>query len=71
MSGDVERRTDRLEGQIGTSHGSWCECEGGRRVVYIRDGEAEPAPEVCARCGKPMRTTYVRTQVVMRRGAEA
>ncbi len=71
MAGDVERRTDRLEGRMGTSGGPWCACEGGRRVVYVRDGEAEPAPEVCLRCGKPMRTTYVRTQVVMRRGAEA
>jgi hypothetical protein len=65
MSGDVERRTDRLEGQIGTSRGPWCACEGGKRVVYVRDGEAEPdAPEVCPRCGRLMRTTYVRTRTV-------
>ncbi len=71
MSGDVERRTDRLEGQIGTAPGPWCTCEGGKRIAYVRAGEAEPSPEVCPRCGRPMRTTYVRTQVVMRRGAEA
>ncbi len=71
MSGDVARRVGGLERRRGTSRGPWCACEGGRRVVYIRDGEAEPPAEVCARCGKPMRTTYVRTQVVMRRGAEA
>ncbi len=64
MARDVERRTDRLEGRMGTSPGPWCECEGGRRVVYVRDGETEPPPEVCPVCGKPMRTTYVRTHVV-------
>ncbi len=68
MAGDVERRTDRLEGRMGTSRGPWCECADGRRVVYVRDGEAEPVPEVCARCGKPIRTTYVRTRVVKREG---
>ena len=62
--GNVERRVEGLERATGTSRGPWCACEGGKRVVYVRDGEAEPAPEVCARCGKPMRTTYVRTRVV-------
>jgi len=71
MAGNVERRVGGLEGRIGTSGGPMCACADGARVVLVKAGEAEPDAPVCPRCGRPMRTTYVRTQVVMRRGAEA
>lgn len=68
--GDLKRRVATLERQRGEP-GPWCECPGPLRVVWA-DGTPvtpfcgpwpeeppEPAPDICPKCGKPIRVIDV------------
>ncbi len=47
-------RVDKLEGKGGDPE--FCQCEGPIRVSWPDD---PPPPDVCERCGKPIRTIQV------------
>lgn len=71
---DLRRRVSKLERELGAVSGSgWCECERkpSVRVVWPdgepvppfasgeRQVESEPLPEVCERCGLPVRVEVI------------
>jgi len=65
MAGDVRRRVVALERAHGVSgrggDSPWCQCarKYSCSVVWTVEGEPEPEPEVCERCGKSIETISV------------
>ncbi len=74
MSSDVKRRLDKVERALGVAEpdSPWCQCETDGRSVYVTWGDTaepvadpvtgeipEPEPELCPKCGKPIRVVTV------------
>lgn len=65
---DLRRRVSALERRLGkVSDSGWCECKRALRVVVVwpeseSERESEPVPEVCERCGRPVRVTRLVVQ---------
>jgi hypothetical protein len=68
MISGLRRRLDRLEG----NNGKGCPACAERQTVFVEDGEPDPDPPRCERCGGPVPLLIVREEVVeARQGGEA